>query len=95
MRGGVEDAYEGTDEVIGIGVGAEMAAGDCALDQGDEGGVDEASGAFHKPGGAAGDGVHGGEDELFLGYVIDEEKHPGPERFEGRQGVGEAVGGGG
>lgn len=34
--GGVKDANEGTEEVVGIGVAAEIAAGDGALDEGGE-----------------------------------------------------------
>jgi len=91
----VEDAHKGTDEVVGVGFGAEIAAGDGALDGGDEGGVDERAGAFHEPQGAACDCVHGGNDEHFSGDVVDEEKHPGAERFKRRHGGGEALFGGG
>jgi hypothetical protein len=87
----MEDADEGTDEVIGVGVGAEITAGDGALDGGYEGDVDERAGAFHEPQGAACDGVHGGNDELFGGDVVDGEKHPGAERFERWHGGGEAL----
>ena len=41
--------------------------------------------------GAAGDGIHGGDDELFAGDVVDEEKHPGAERFKRRHRGGEAL----
>ncbi len=91
--GGVEDADEGTDEVAGVGVGAEMAAVDGTLDEGEKGTVDDAAGAFDEAHGAAGDGVHGGEDEGLGGDVVDEEKHPGAEGFERGQGLGEALGG--
>ncbi len=45
--------------------------------------------------GAAGDGVHGGNDEHLSGDVVDEEKHPGAEGFKRRHGGGEALFGGG
>jgi hypothetical protein len=91
QSGGVEDADERAHEVIGVGVGAEIAAGDGALDGGYERGVDERAGAFHEAHGTAGDGIHRGNDELFAGHMIDEEKHPGAERFKRRQGGGEAL----
>ena len=91
----MEDAHEGTHEVVGVGVRAEIAAVDGALDGGYEGGVDERAGAFEEAHGAAGDGVHGGNDEPFCGDVVDEEEHPGTERFKRRHGGGEALFGGG
>jgi hypothetical protein len=91
----VEDADEGPDEVIGVGVGAEIAAGDGPLDGGYEGGVDERAGAFDEAHGAAGDSVHCGNDEPFAGDVVNEEQHPGAEGFERRHGGGEALLGGG
>ena len=87
----VKDAYEGTDEVVRVGVRAEISAGDGALDGGYEGGVDERAGAFHEPQGAACDCVHGGNDEHFSSDVVDEEKHPRTERFKRRHGGGEAL----
>ena len=87
----MKDTDEGTDEVVGVGVRAEIAAGDGALDGGDEGGVDERAGTFHEPQGAARDGVHDRDDEFFCGYMVDEEKHPGAERFKRRHGGGEAL----
>ena len=51
--------------------------------------------AFDQAHRAAGDGVHGGNDELFGGHMVDEEKHPGAERFEWRHGGSEALFGGG
>jgi hypothetical protein len=53
--------------------------------------VDERAGAFEQARGAAGDCVHGGDDEHFSGDVVDEETHPGAEGFEGRHGGGEAL----
>ena len=91
----MKDADEGTDEVIGIGVGAEIAAGDGAIDRGYEGGLDERSGAFEEAHGTAADGVHRGNDELFVGDVVDKKQHPGAEGFERRHGGGEALLGGG
>ena len=88
---GVEDADEGADEVVGVGLGAKIAAVDSALDEGDEGAVDEAARAFDEAHGAAGDGVHGGDDEHLAGDVVDEEQHPGAEGFERRHGGGEAL----
>ena len=93
--GGVKDADEGTHEVVGIGVVAEIAAGDGALGEGGERGADEAAGTHDEARGAAGDGIHGGNDEHFAGDVVDEEKHPGAEGFERRQAGGEARAGGG
>src|SRR5580698_995453 len=90
-RSGVKDAHEGADEVVGFGVGAEIAAGDGAPHGGDEGGVNERAGAFDEAHGTARDGVHCGDDKPFFRHVIDEEQHPGTERFEGRQSVGEAL----
>lgn|GEM_PF-6409543 len=80
----MEDANEGTDKVVGVGVGAEIAAGDGALDGGYEGGVDERTGAFDEAHGATGDGVHRRDDEHFSGDVVDEEQHPGAQGFERR-----------
>ncbi len=91
----MEDADEGTDKVIGVDIGAEIAARDSALDGGDEGAVDQRARAFDEAHGAAGDGIHRGNDERFGGDVVDEEQHPGAERFERRQVGGEALLGGG
>jgi len=87
----MEDAYEGTDEVIGVGVGAEIAAGDGALDGSYESGVDARTGAFHEPQGAACDCVHDGNDEHFSCNVVDEEKHPRSQRFKRWHGSSEAL----
>ena len=43
---GVEDAHERTHEVDGVGIGAEITAGDGVLDGGHEGGVNERPGAL-------------------------------------------------
>ena len=91
----MEDADEGANEVIGLGLGTESAGLDGALDQGEEGVVGEAAGAFDEAHGAAGDAIHGGEDEFLLGDMVNEEEHPGAERGEWRQGGGEALAGGG
>lgn len=93
--GSVEDADEGADEVVGVSVGAEIATRDGAVDGGYEGGADERSGAFDEAHGAARDGVHRGDDEPFCRDVVDEEQHPGTERFERLHGGGEALLGGG
>jgi hypothetical protein len=90
----VEDSDEGADEVVGIGVSAEIAVGDRPLDGADEGSVDERAGAF-KQAHAAGGGVHCGEDELLFGDVVDEEKHPGAKRFKRGHGDREALFGSG
>lgn len=87
----MEDAHEGTDEVIGFGVGAEIAAGDGAPNGSHEGGVDERARAFDNAHGAAGNGVHGRDNESFGGHVVDEEKHPGAKRFKRRHGGSEAL----
>lgn len=73
----MEDADEGAHEILGVGVGVEVAAVDGALNCGEEGGVDEIAGAFHEAGGAAGDAVEGGKDQEFVFYVSDEVEHPG------------------
>ena len=87
---GVKDANEGTDEVGGFRVGAEITAGDGALDGDHERGMDERPGAFREAHGTSGESVHGGNDELLSGEVVDEEQHPGAEGFEWRHGSGEA-----
>ena len=87
----MEDADEGTDEVIGIGILTESAAVYGALDQGNECAVDDAASAFDEAQGAARHSIHGGKDELFAGHVIDEEKHPGSQSFERRHRCGEAL----
>ena len=91
----MEDANEGADKVVGVGVGPEIAAGDSAIDAGYEGGVDERARAFDEAHGAAGDGVHRRNDEPLAGHVVDKEQHPGAEGFERRHGRGEALLGGG
>jgi hypothetical protein len=48
LSGGVKDADEDTDEVVGFGVRAEIVTGDSALDGGYEGGVDEREGLFSR-----------------------------------------------
>lgn len=93
--GGVKDADEGADEVVGIGVVAEIAAGDGALDEGGECVADEGAGTHNEARGATGHSIHCGDDEHFAGDVVDEEKHPGTESFEGWQAGGEAQAGGG
>ena len=69
---GVEDADQRTHEVIGVEVGAKIAAGDGALDGGDEGAVDQRARTFDKAHGAAGNGVHCGNDERLRGDVVNE-----------------------
>jgi hypothetical protein len=88
---GVEDANERADEVVRIGVCAEIAAIDGAFDRRDEGSVNETTRAFDQSHRAARDGVHGRDDERFGGHMVDEEKHPGAERFKRWQGGGEAL----
>lgn len=92
---GVEDAYKGADEVGGIGAGTKIAVLDGVLDEGGKGAVNGCAGAFDETSGTSRDGVHRGQDEGLCGDVIDEQEHPGAESFEGRQGDGEAPGGGG
>ena len=87
----MKDTDEGTDEVTGIGICAEVAAVDRALHQGNECAVDETARAFEEAHGAARNSIHGGKDELFTGHVVDEEKHPGAESCERRHGDGEAL----
>jgi len=91
LSGGVKDADEGTDEVVGVGVRVEITAGDGALDGRYEGGVDERPGAFHEPQGASCDRVHGGDDEHLSGDMVDKEKHPRTECFKRRHGGSEAL----
>jgi hypothetical protein len=91
LSGGVKDADEGTDEVVGFGVRAEIATGDGAFDGGYEGGMDEGAGAFEEAHRIASDGVHGGSDKFFGGDVVDEEQHPGAEGFERWHGGGKAL----
>jgi hypothetical protein len=57
--------------------------------------MDEIARAFHQPHRSAGDCFHRGQDELLLGYVVDEEKHPGAQGLERRHGGGKALFGGG
>jgi hypothetical protein len=91
----VEDADEGADDVVRMGVGAQLAAVDGVLDEAAKGAVDGAAGAFDHAGGTAGDGVHGGQDEGFGGDVVNEDDHPGPEGLERGEGGGEVLAGGG
>lgn len=91
QSGGVEDADEGTDEVVRIRVRAKIAAGDGALNGGYEGVVNERAGAFDQSHRAARDGIHGRDDEPFAVDMVDEEKHPGAKRFNRRHGVSEAL----
>ena len=88
---GVEDADEGTNEVVGVCVRAEITAGDGATNGGYEGGVDERTGAFEEACGTAGDGIHCWDDEALCSHMVNEEKHPGAERFERRHGSGKAL----
>ena len=87
----MEDAHEGTGEVVGVSIGEEIAAGDGAPDSGYEGGMDQRARAFDEAHGAAGDSVHRWNDQRLGGYVVDEEQHPGAEGFERRHGGGEAL----
>lgn len=86
----MEDAYQSTNEVVGVGIGAQIAAGDGAFDQLNERSVDEAARAFDQTHRSTGNGVHCGNDELFLCNVVNEQKHPGAQCFDGRQGGGQA-----
>jgi hypothetical protein len=86
----MEDAHEGTDEIVGAGIGAEITAGDGALNGSDEGDVDERAGAFEEAHRAARNGVHCGNNEPLAVDMIDEEKHPDAERFKRRHGGSEA-----
>jgi hypothetical protein len=80
--GGVEDADEGTDEVVGVSVGAEITAADGALDGGYEGAVDERAGAFEQANGAASTVSMAGRMSFFSA-VVDEEKHPARSALSG------------
>jgi hypothetical protein len=62
-----------------------------AHDRGYEGGVNERAGAFEEARGTSGDGVDRGNDEPLAVDMIDEEKHPGAERFKRRHGRNEAL----
>ena len=87
----MEDADEGTDNVVGIAIPTQIAAVDRALDQGEKCAVNQAARAFDEANGAARDGVHGGKNELFLGYMVDKKKHPGSKSFKRRHRSGEAL----
>jgi nucleoside-diphosphate-sugar epimerase len=87
----VEDADERADEVVRISVFAQFAAGDGAFDRRDEGSLNETARAFDQSQRAARDGIHGRDDERFGGHMVDEEKHPGAERFNRWQGGGETL----
>jgi len=86
----MEDPDEGADEVLGVGVGAEIAAGNRASDGGNERGVDERAGAFEESPGPAGDGVHRGDDKRLVCDMFDEEQHPSAETFKRRHRGGKA-----
>jgi len=88
--GGVKDADESADEVVRVGVGAEIPTGDGALGEGGERRADQVSGAPDEARRTAGDRLHCGNDEHFAGDVIDEEHHPSAESIERRHGGGEA-----
>jgi len=90
-RRGMKDADQCTHEVVGVGVGAEVAAVDGAPDGGDERSMDERAGAFDKAHRAAGYGLHGRNDESFFSRAVDEEKHPGAESIEWRHGGSQAL----
>ena len=87
----MKDTDEGANEVVRLCVGAQIAAANGALHQGEKCAVDEAARAFDEAHGATRDGVHGGEDKRFVGHVIDQEKHPGAESFERGLRGGEAA----
>jgi len=88
---GVKDADERPNEVIGICVRVEVAAGDGASHRRYEGCMDKRTGAFEETCGIAGDAIHGWDDKALCGDMVYEEKHPGSERFERRHRVGEAL----
>ena len=87
----MKDADKRADEVVRVSVCAQFAASDSAFDRSDEGSVNETARAFDQSHRAARDGVHGRDDERFGSHMVDEEKHPGAERFKRRHGGSEAL----
>jgi len=51
--------------------------------------------AFMKPGGASGNGIESGGNDVLGRDVFDQKQHPGSKGFEGRQGLGKAGSGSG
>ncbi len=87
----MEHADKGPDDVFRVGVLPKSTAVDCALDQMEEGAVDEGTRALDEAHGATCNGLHGGQNEPLVGHVIDEQKHPRPQGFERRHRRGEAL----
>ena len=87
----MKNADQSTDEVVGVGFGAEITAVNSALYQGDESAVYETSRTFDETQGAAGDSVHCGNDEPFVGHVVDKEQHPRAKGFDRRHASGESL----
>ena len=44
--------------------------------------MNTAARAFEETLGATCDGIHSGQDEFFVGHMVDEAKHPGAESFK-------------
>ncbi len=70
------------DEVSGIGIGTQIAAVNRALNQVQKCAVDDSARAFDEAQGSARDGIHGGNNQPFVGHMVDKEKHP---RAQGRK----------
>ena len=76
------NADEGSKQIEGVEIGADVAGLDGAVDEGIDCSLDQTARAFIEPRGTANKAVEGGGDDLLGGDVIDEEQHPGAEGFD-------------
>jgi hypothetical protein len=86
----VKDTDEGADEVVRFRIRTQIATADGALNQIEKYALNKAACAFNEAHGAARYRIHGGKDELFVGHMVDEQKHPRAESVERRHRGGEA-----
>jgi hypothetical protein len=77
-------ADERPQKIVGVEIAAEIAAVDGALGQQFNGFADLTAGTFKELRCAAHHGIERRGDDLLGGHVVDEQQHPGSQRFERR-----------
>ena len=86
----MRDADQGSKQVEGIEISAQIATLLSALHQLIDGALDQAARTFIEPGRASDDCIESGRNDVLCRDVVNQQQHPGSKRFERRHGLGEA-----
>ena len=85
------DADQRPKQVEGVEISSYIAALDCALYQRIKRSLDLTAGTFIQLRGASNQGIQRRGDDLLGRNVIDEQQHPGSQRFQGGHGRSEVA----